>query len=145
MHLQNEDAVREPAPGCPAQVLGGRGFHSLQRRLVGVRAAAEHLAGGQPVRLAPESPDALDAPNETRHVIALGALQLVRRRSGFEKTRQFFVCGILHLRQLVARPRRHLNIKLSADLTGIDICGYIGGNLIVIHQPLIEARSFAGR
>jgi len=44
----------------------------------------------------------------------------------------------LHTREIAARLRRAANHELPADLPEINVCVHVGGDLLVIDEPLVE-------
>jgi hypothetical protein len=50
---------------------------------------------------------------------------------------------LLHLIQVMPGSSGHLNVELTSDFAGIVIDAYVAGDLIVVDEPLVEARSLA--
>src|SRR6266699_1845000 len=122
MHFERVNAVRQPAIRSGFQVLRRGIPNAFQRFFVSVRLSAENLALRQPVRLSPESSDALDPANKSRRVFCFHPLQLFGRGSLSKKARQFFIQLLFHLREILSRPRRRLHAELPADFAQSHEC-----------------------
>src|SRR5260370_24367691 len=117
MHFERVNAVRQPAIRSGFQVLRRGILNTFQRFFVSVRLSAENLALRQPVRLSSESSDALDPANKIRRVFCLHPLQLFTRRPLSKEARHFSIQLLLHLREILSRPRRRLHSELPPRFT----------------------------
>src|SRR6266478_2513932 len=97
------------------QIFRRRLLYAFERDLVGIRPSAIHLALRQPVRFSAEPTNPLDSADKVRLVLSLDALHLLWRRSIFQKSRQFFIQFLFHLRNTLSRPRRRPDVELTAN------------------------------
>jgi hypothetical protein len=139
LDLQLVHPVRQPLPCDPAE-LGRCGLlYPIQPRLVVIGAAGEHLALGEHIRLSTETPNPLDASDESCPVLRLDPAQLRHGRSSGQQPGQLLIHRPLHPGKLDAGTRGRLNNEEPADLPEVHVRRDIRGDLVVIHQPLVEA------
>ncbi len=141
--LQHEVAVAEPVVHrLPHHGRGGV-LDALQVDLVAVRIAGIGLARGQQVALAAEAADALDHARVLGQGRGLGQAQFGIRGAALHQRAQFFVGDLFHLRHVGARTRGQRHAELAADLGRAVARGGAGGQLILVHQALVQARGLA--
>src|SRR6267378_3621795 len=103
-----------------------------------IGAAREYLVPRQHVGLAAEAADPLDAADEVRTRLRLDPTQLTGGRTCLDEARELCVDRPLHTREIAARLRRGANHELPADLPEINVCVHVGGDLVVVDEPLVE-------
>ncbi len=140
---QHRDPVGEPAlAGLPH--LGRRGgARPAGGPLVAGRVAAVDLPLRQHVRLAAEAADPLDAADEGSQPGGAGPPQLVGGRPLGEEAGQLLLDGLLDGGGIAAGPDRGHHGEVGAQLGGPLVGHHVGGQLLVVDQPLEEARALA--
>src|SRR5207245_4731722 len=92
-----------PASSGRSQVGSGRGRNALARHLIMIGVAGVHLVDRQHVRLAAESADPLDAPDEVGSRLRLDAPQLTGRRAGPDEPAQLLIDRAFDAGEIAAR------------------------------------------
>ena len=143
-HLERVHAVREPPRRRAADLRRGGAGDPRELRLVEVRPPREHFALRQHVGLPAEPADPLHAANEPGTRLRLGALQLHRRGAGGEQAGQLLVDRPFDPGRIDARADAGLDGEEPADLAQVDRGVHVGGDLLVVDQPLEQPGGLAG-
>ena len=143
VHLEHVHAVREPGTRGLGHGRGRRLPRARQACLVEVRTAAPDRALRQDVGLAAEAADPLDAAHEAGQPLDARAIELVRRDAVLQQPGELLVDRLLHLCQLAAGPCRGLDHEGAADLGSALERRDVGRDLLVVDQPLVQARALA--
>ena len=138
VHLEGIDPVAEPLPGRAQKLGRGCLAHAIEPHLIEVGPPHEDLPQGQHVRLATEPADPLDPADEPGPVLRLHPAQLGRRGAAGEKPSQLLIHRLLHPGQIDAGTGGGLDGEHAADLAEIQRGRDVGGDLVVIDQPLVE-------
>ncbi len=143
LHVEHIVAVGQPRVHG---LLDGRRRGRLDRLqviLVAVGIAGVGLAAGQQVALAAEATHAFDDAGVLRQDLGLGNLQLGGGGTAFEQRLQFLVGLAFHFSRVGAGTGREHHVELAGDL-GRRVAGvHAGGQLLLVHQALVQARSLA--
>ena len=102
----------------------------------------EDLVARELVGLAAESADAFDPANKVGLILCFHAGEFFGSGTVVEKFRQFFVQLFFHLGQVAPGFRCSLHKELPGDFVQSDEGIRIGGNLVVVHETLVEAGGF---
>src|SRR5262249_43261700 len=105
--------------------------------------ATKGLIHSEDVGFAAESTDALDAADEAGDFSGFDALQFFPRRPFGQEAGDFFVNGLLDFRQIAAGFGRGHDAELAADFPIVNVSRDVGGDLLVINQPFVEATRLA--
>ena len=144
-HLDGQDTVVQPLDGGAVNIGDGGGREVRLRRLVAVGTAEVDLAGREHVGFAAEAADPFDAANEAGPRARLRPRQFGPGRPRGEEGLEFLVEDGLDLCEVLAGPGGRDDDEQAAELAGHDEGAHIGGDLIVVDQPLVEAGTLAGR
>ncbi len=143
MHLEHVHAAAQPLARDVAHLRGRRRRLPLGDLLVDLRIADEHLPAGEHVGLSAEAADTLEPPDEGCARLRLHAVELGGRGAGRQELAKLLVERALDRRELRSRLRRGPQQELRSDLAHVGEADHIGGDAILVHEPLVETRRLA--